>query len=152
MTIRGLHHASITTADRDRLVSFYRDLLGFEVFLLTEWKAGNAGADAIYNLKDTAVRMAMLRLNGMFLEIFQFDNPAGKPNDPGRPVCDGGFTHICLNVDDIHGEYARLKDAGVRFHCPPQTAAGLCIATYARDPDGNIVELMQPDPSGPFAQ
>jgi hypothetical protein len=24
-------------------------------------------------------------------------------------------------------------------------------ATYGRDPDGNIVELIEPDPAGPFA-
>ncbi len=37
--IRGLHHASITTGDLDRLVAFYRDLLGFEVVLETSWGA-----------------------------------------------------------------------------------------------------------------
>jgi hypothetical protein len=59
-----------------------------------------------------------------------------------------GLHHASITTADIQ----RLKAAGMRFHCPPQYLAGLCGATYGRDPDGNIVELMQPDPSGAFAR
>ena len=149
--IRGVHHTSITTGDRDRLVTFYRDLLGFEVVSQSEWSGGNPAADAIFGLKDSAVRMAMLRASNAYLEIFEFARPEGRPGDPDRPVCDVGVTHICLCVSDIQGEYARLKLAGMRFHCPPQGAGAVGSATYGRDPDGNIVELIEPDPAGPFA-
>lgn len=148
--IRGLHHASITTADRDRLVAFYRDLLGFEVVLETAWGRGNAAADAIFALRDTEVKMAMLRTANAMLEIFEFANPVGAPGDPNRRVCDAGYTHICLNVSDIESEYARLSGKGMVFHCPPQTAPGIGKATYGRDPDGNIVELLEPEAGGPF--
>ena len=53
-------------------------------------------------------------------------------------------------TDDIDADYTRLLAAGVTFHCLPQTAPGLCRATYARDPDGNIVELLQPERGGQF--
>lgn len=149
--IKGLHHASITTADLDRLRRFYCDLLGFEVAFEYAWDAGNAAADAIYGLRDSAVRMAMLHTANACLELFEFANPIGKPGDPQRPICDQGYTHICLQVADIDAEYRRLRAAGMEFNCPPQTMPGLCSATYGRDPDGNIVELMEPDPDGPFA-
>lgn len=149
--IRGLHHASITTGNLDRLVGFYRDLMGFEVVLETAWASGNPVADAIFALPDSAVRMVMLRTSNAFLELFAFDHPVGKTGDPDRPVCDQGITHICLMVSDIEGEYARLSAAGMRFHCPPQDAPGIGRATYGRDPDGNIVELIEPDQAGPFA-
>jgi catechol 2,3-dioxygenase-like lactoylglutathione lyase family enzyme len=149
--IRGIHHASITTANLDRLVRFYCDLLGFEVALDFEWGVGNEAADRIYGLKDSAVRMAMLKTGNAFLELFEFANPVGKPGDPARPVCDQGYTHICIAVTDIEAEFARLSAAGMHFNCPPQHLPGLCKATYGRDPDGNIVELMEPDPTGAFA-
>ncbi len=148
--ITGVHHASITTTDSARLTAFYRDLLGFEVILETSWDGGNAGADAIYGLRDTAVRMVMLRLADTCLELFEFVRPIGKPGDRDRPVNDVGYTHICVVTDDIDADHARLSAAGMRFHCVPQHAAGLCRATYGRDPDGNIVELMQPEPGGVF--
>jgi catechol 2,3-dioxygenase-like lactoylglutathione lyase family enzyme len=149
--IRGLHHASITTGDIERLTRFYCDLLGFTVAFEYAWAKGNAAADAIYGLRDTAVRMVMLRTSNAFLELFQFENPVGKTNDPHRPVCDQGYTHICLTVSSVEAEYQRLKAAGMHFNCPPQHMPGLCSATYGRDPDGNIVELMEPDPAGAFA-
>lgn len=149
--IRGLHHASITTPDLDRLAAFYRANFGFAVALETEWGAGNVLADTIYGLRDTAVRMVMLRTANAFLELFEFAHPRGKPADPARQVCDGGITHICLAVDDVDAEHARLSAAGMRFHSAPQDVPGLCKAVYGRDPDGNIVELVQADPDGPFA-
>ena len=29
------------------------------------------------------------------------------------------------------------------FHCPPQEVEGGIRATYGRDPDGNVVELLE---------
>jgi catechol 2,3-dioxygenase-like lactoylglutathione lyase family enzyme len=149
--IGGIHHASITTANLDRLAAFYRDTLGFSEVLVTEWSAGNGAADAIFGLRDTAVRMVMLRAGNAFLELFEFIDPKGAPANPGRRVNDCGITHICVAVDDIDAEYARLTAAGMVFNAAPQDAPGLCRATYGRDPDGNIIELMQPEPGGPFA-
>ena len=130
---------------------FYCHNFGFVEVFATQWAGDNPGADAIYGLRGSAVRMVMLRSENAFLELFEFAHPVGKPGDPLRPVCDAGLTHICIAVDDIAADYARLVAAGMAFNCPPQTAIGLCTATYGRDPDGNLVELMQIDPAGPFA-
>lgn len=149
--IVGLHHASITTADLGRLSAFYQRNFGFEVVLETAWEAGNETADTIFGLRDTAVRMVMLRSANAFLELFEFAHPVGKSGETNRPVCDQGFTHICIAVTDIETEYTRLRAAGMQFHSAPQDVPGLCRAVYGRDPDGNIVELVEADPSGPFA-
>ena len=149
--ITGIHHASITTPNLERAIAFYSGLLGMEVVVRWDWKAGNTAADSIYGLKDTAVNMAMLKTGNAFLELFEFESPTGTPNEAQRPVCNAGVTHVCLTVTDIHAEYQRLLAAGVKFNCPPQTMPGILTATYARDPDGNIFELLEPDSNGPFA-
>ena len=39
---------------------------------------------------------------------------------------------------------ARQKAAGVPFHCEPQwLGKGTVLTTYARDPDGNVVEFQE---------
>ena len=148
--ITGIHHTSITTPDLDRLVRFYVEALGFEEVSRSSWEKGNPTADAIYGLEDTAVKMAMLKTSNSYLELFQFIAPIGADPDPQRPICNAGVTHICVMVEDIWAEYERLVAAGMRFHCPPQDAGSIGFATYGRDPDGNIVELMQPDPQGDY--
>jgi catechol 2,3-dioxygenase-like lactoylglutathione lyase family enzyme len=150
--IQGIHHASITTRDLDRLIAFYRDLLGFEVVMENEWGPGESpSSDRIYGLRDSAVRMAILKTGNAMLEIFQFQNPVGQRGEDSRAVAVPGLTHIALTVSDIRAEYARLSAAGVRFHCPPEETPGLCWATYGRDPDGNIFELLEPEPDGALA-
>jgi catechol 2,3-dioxygenase-like lactoylglutathione lyase family enzyme len=148
--ISGIHHASITTKNIDALAAFYRTVLGFEQVFEAAWDRDAPIADLIYGLRDTAVRMVMLKKVNACLELFEFSNPVGKPPDPRRPVCDAGYSHICLLVADIAAEHARLTAAGMTFTCAPQHIPGLCKATYGRDPDGNIIELMEPDENSPF--
>ena len=52
-------------------------------------------------------------------------------------------TMVHLGVDDIHGEYLRLCQEGVKFIRPPeQEHWGGWIATF-HDPDGNILQMLQ---------
>jgi len=93
----------------------------------------------------------MLKAGNACIEIFQYSSPTPKSAETMRPVCDHGITHICLDVVGIDAEYERLKSAGMTFHCPPQGMGGL-RATYGRDPDGNVVELLEViDAASPMA-
>lgn len=149
--ILGLHHASITTGNLDRLRAFYCDQFGFEAVMETAWNGGNRTADKIFGLTDTAVRMVMLRTANAFLELFEFAHPQSPARGPERPVHYQGITHICIAVTDLDAEYVRLVAAGMLFNSAPQDVPGLCRAVYGRDPDGNLIELIEPDPAGPFA-
>jgi catechol 2,3-dioxygenase-like lactoylglutathione lyase family enzyme len=68
--IRGVHHVAVATGDLDRLVGFYRDLLGFEVVSQGAWEAGSAVIDGIVGLKDSAARTAVLKAGNLYLEVF----------------------------------------------------------------------------------
>jgi catechol 2,3-dioxygenase-like lactoylglutathione lyase family enzyme len=148
--ILGVHHTSMTTRDVDRLAAFYIDHLGFELVSRSAEARSNPVSNAIFDLPDARVRMTMLKSANSYLELFQFEAPDGRPGEASRPVCDVGVTHICVIVDDCQAEYERLSAAGMRFHCPPQAAGAVGVATYGRDPDGNIVEILQPAADGPF--
>jgi catechol 2,3-dioxygenase-like lactoylglutathione lyase family enzyme len=141
--IRGIHHTAISTGDLERSVRFYKDLLGFQEVFSSGWEVGTEMADKITGLQNSSARLVMLKANNAFIEIFQYATPRPKPGEAMRPVCDHGITHICLEVSNLDEEYERLKNAGMLFHCPPQEAGSGIRATYGRDPDGNVVELLE---------
>jgi len=92
------HHAAISTPDLDRCVRFYTEVVGCEKAWSFGWEAGSEEADALTGLRNSAAKATMLQLGDSFLEIFEFSSPAPQPSEPGRPVCDHGITHICLQV------------------------------------------------------
>lgn len=147
--IRGIHHVAISTPDVERLLGFYRDLLGFSEISRNAWPVGTARIDRVLNLRDSVGRQVLLRAGNACIELFEFAQPAPAPMNPDRPVCDHGHTHLCLDVVDIDSVYRKLEAAGTRFHCPPQNFGSL-KATYGRDPDGNVFELQELlDPDSP---
>lgn len=141
--IKGMNHVGISVANLDRSLAFYRDVLGMEVVIAAPFAGENY--EKVLALAVTRGRAALLQLKGtdMRVELFEFDSPTPKQADPVRPVCDHGITHFALAVEDIHSEYRRLQAAGVSFHCPPVMFSATAWATYARDPDGNVFELLE---------
>ena len=102
-------------------------------------------------LRATAARVAMLRTGNCFLEIFEFSSPPPVPQDPNRPVVDHGLNHLCIAVDDAVAECARLESQGLRLHCLPIRSALPVTGTYGRDPDGNVIEILEVgDPRHPL--
>jgi catechol 2,3-dioxygenase-like lactoylglutathione lyase family enzyme len=140
--ILGFHHAAISTPDLERCLRFYKDVIGCQEAWTFDWEAGSAEADAMTGLKDSAARAVMLKLGDSYLEVFEFSSPEPQTVSAERPVCDHGITHICLQVENLHNEYERMKAVGMRFHSPPLTQdSGYVI--YGRDPDGNVIELIE---------
>ena len=145
MTGPIIHHVAISTPDLERSLDFYRDLLGFEVVFDGGWPPGTAVADAITGLRGSSARQVLLKGGNAYLELFQYETPSPRPGQPDRPACDHGITHLCVDVEDIDAEYARLSAAGMLFHDLPQDVGfGSGVRTiYGRDPDGNIVEIQE---------
>jgi catechol 2,3-dioxygenase-like lactoylglutathione lyase family enzyme len=140
--IIGFHHAAISTPDLDRSIRFYTDVVGCREAWAFSWDAGSEAADAMTGLKDSAARAVMLQLGESYLELFEFSSPVPQSGDAARPVCDHGITHICLQVRNLHEEHDRMKAAGMQFMSPPLTQETGYVV-YGRDPDGNVVELIE---------
>lgn len=140
---KSMHHIAISTPDLKRSINFYCDLMGFELEGRWDWEIGTEDADDIVGLKDSSAEYVMLKLGDFRLEVFEYKTPEPKSLTNHR-ACDHGIPHFCIEVEDIHAEYDRLKAAGMFFHCPVKVIAG-DACTYGRDPDGNILELVQPD-------
>ena len=113
----GVIGVTIWTGELERLVPFYRDTLGLTLRGQKDGWANFAWGEMRLNL-------------GLHGEV------RGESADPYRIM-------ISFGVTDIHAEYARLKDQGVRFiRVPEQEHWGGWVATFL-DPDGNILQFLE---------
>ena len=118
--IKGLRGATIWSEDLGNLLPFYRDVLGLRVAVQTPGFVvlGDTGAPALALGTHSEVR--------------------GRNGDPARHM-------VALTSDDVRTDWKRLKDGGVEFVEDPTDYGTVRIATL-KDPDGNLVQLVQPLP------
>ena len=145
--IVGLNHVGISVTDIERSIAFYRSALSMEpATSITEFGPGHAEGkyERIMALPGATGRVCTIAGDGgLRLELFEFVHPVPSRRSIDRPVSDHGISHFCIEVDDIHAEYQRILSAGGVCHCPPLEFFGRVKATYARDLDGNVFELIQ---------
>jgi catechol 2,3-dioxygenase-like lactoylglutathione lyase family enzyme len=140
-----LHHVNISTPDLKRMWKFYEDAFGFERVFEHNLEDYDI-TEMITGVKGAVASTVTLRGANCFIELFQWSAPKGKPLEPLRPF-DYGYTHICWAVDDADVEFKRLSDLGVPFVYGKPTSSefdgGKYASIYGRDPDGNVIELIQ---------
>lgn len=141
--ILGIEHTAISVPDIEGALAFYCGVLGFELEWRSGWAKGSKSLDDLVGFTDSAAKVAMVKLGGTRIEIFEFAGEAGRPQDPDRPVSDHGITHIGLLVSGVEQEYERLAAAGVRFNAPPADVGGGSVCAYGRDPFGNFLEIRE---------
>ncbi len=142
--ILGVNHITLSVPSLDQALEFYRDLLGFRQVAAMSWKADSdtaRTAGRVTGLDPIAADAVHLRCANLVLEIFEFKGDGPRMQDPGRPVIDHGYTHICLAVTDIDVEYERLRKAGMAFIGAPVKLGPGLRTVYGRDPFGNVIEL-----------
>jgi catechol 2,3-dioxygenase-like lactoylglutathione lyase family enzyme len=134
------HHVSLSVADLDAQQRWYQRALG-----LTE-------VVERFELPEPAVRTVVLRgASGLQVELVERaaslrPRPAG---DPLETALIQGYGHWAVEVPDLDRAYASLTTAGGRPVWPPADAVapGARFA-YVADPEGNLLELIQPPPAG----
>ena len=84
-----------------------------------------------------------------YLELWEYTSPTpiGQPAMLGAN--DYGYRHLAFEVDDVHLELERLQRLGGKVMNTPVKYPHGSNAIYARDPFGNIVELMEAGPNFP---
>lgn len=140
--ILGVHHVALSVPNLEEALAFYCGVLGGTQVSINSWEKGRRGTDKVMGLTDTAATVALVQLGMNYMEIFEFSSPPPKAQDPDRPACDHGLFHLCILVDDFMAECERLKAHGVRFHLEPEPGREM-FGTYARDPFGNIFEILE---------
>lgn len=128
MTILGLHHITIVSADAQRTVDFYTNVLGQRLVKQTV-NFDDPGSYHLY-FGDATGRP------GTALTFFEW--PGARRGHPGI----GGTHHVALHVADDDGLLRwkrRLTDHGIAVDGPLDRHYFRSI--YFRDPDGTIIEI-----------
>lgn len=135
-----VHHLGLTVSDLERSVEWYCTNLGFR-------EIGRAHLDGAAiseqtDLADTDIDIALLAGENIVIELLRYVNPLG--DDYVLRTCDVGAAHPCLVVSDLEATCAAMRERGVVFHARPANLVGETVMVYVRDPDGIMIELIQP--------
>jgi glyoxylase I family protein len=139
-------HTNLVAYDWRRLADFY-----IEVFECTpvppERDQTGEWLDRATGMENARLRGVHLRLpghgaNGPTLEIYSYDQIAGQSVPSANRA---GWGHIAFEVNDVGRLLERLLEAGgERLGDVAKTnvsGVGELEVVYARDPEGNIIEL-----------
>lgn len=133
-------HVGIVPKDINSSIEFYTDLLGFkkekDILEVGEF------VNKICGLEGISVRTVKMSLDGeIVLELLEFGN--NKETSKSREIMEHGYTHMAITVTDIEEIYNLLKEK-VEFTTHPLTSPDKkAKVTFCKDPDGNLIELVQ---------
>jgi glyoxylase I family protein len=144
-TVTAVGHTGITVVDLEKSLRFWRDLLGFKEVLNDE--LSGELASQITGVEGTDVHVAILEGPGHRVELLQYLGPQDRRHLRPRPSDVGSF-HVGLTVDSIDAVLAEAAAFGWRAPGSAQTMTGGAFDgfsfVYMYDPDGTVVELIQP--------
>jgi glyoxylase I family protein len=139
-------HTGITVSNLERSLSFWRDVLGFELSHRTHQKGELASE--ITGVPGAEISLAVVKAPGHKIELLEYHAPANHKQHLDFRPCDVGSVHIALTVDDLDGVIGKIATSGWKAAGKPQMLktgpnAGKRVV-YVRDPDGTTIEFMQP--------
>jgi catechol 2,3-dioxygenase-like lactoylglutathione lyase family enzyme len=119
--------AGVFVDDQDKALAFYTGTLGF--VKKHDVPVGDARWLTVVSPEEADGAELLLEPDG---------HPAVEPFK--RALMEDGVPFAQFAVDDCHGEYERLKAAGVRFTTPP-TDVGPVVMAVLNDTCGNLIQI-----------
>ncbi len=127
-SLERLDHLVLTVCDMERMVAFYRDVLGM----------GVARFEAADGSTRTALTFGAQKIN-LHLAGSEFRPHAAAPGP--------GTADLCFLTGDALADWqAQFAAQGVAVEdgpVPRTGATGPILSLYVRDPDGNLIEVSQ---------
>ena len=126
---KRIDHIELLTAQPERAVKFYTEVLGFKV----------RASDRVGPTPRGPLDLVYLDLGGTTVELMSY--PEAKPA-PASAELRFGYQMMALEVEDMDRALALLKTKGVEPSWGPVKRPSYARAEI-RDPDGNGIELRQ---------
>jgi glyoxylase I family protein len=129
--IREIDHLVLRVVDLERMLAFYRDVLGCGV-----------------ERRDDAIGLVQLRAGRSLIDLVPVDSELGRAGGAAPDPNARNVDHYCLRVDpfDEAGLRRHLRQHGVAAGTVQMRygAEGRGPSLYLSDPEGNVVELKGP--------
>lgn len=147
MNARSFSHVGITVSDFNRAVRFYWEVFGCPLVGVAETPPERVRTFFGIAAPAPSCRIGWIRVpGGATLEIFEFQPQQPPTAIPWNRV---GLTHICFNVRDTRKWYDYLVSRGVECVTRPERSPRGHTFFFARDFDGNSIELIDLGPMYP---
>jgi catechol 2,3-dioxygenase-like lactoylglutathione lyase family enzyme len=130
-----IHHVGLQVADIDLAGAFYEHALGATWLVLPMPFEGDG---ARLSMGVDRLRLAMLSLGNAAVELFELPE-APTPSEARLP-------HLAVQVEDTDAALERVEHHGGARLWPTVDRLGKARVIYVRDPDGNVVELLDHPP------
>lgn len=148
--IGRIYHVGLTVSDLDKSIAFYRDILGLE--FQGELMMTGEETDRMFQKKNCKARVAYLNGSKNIqvppVELIQFVDE--KIDKVKSDLFTTSISELCFYTDDIDCVYKKLIENKIECLSEPQyfdfssDGFGKSKAFYFKDPDGIILEMMQP--------
>jgi catechol 2,3-dioxygenase-like lactoylglutathione lyase family enzyme len=125
---RRIDHTELVTAEPERMVRFYTEVLGFKVRARDSVPSPLGPLELVY-----------LDLGGTTVELMCYPETRLAPAQGGERL---GYRMLALEVSDMDAALAQLATQGVKPSWGPKKRPSYARAEI-RDPDGNGIELRQ---------
>jgi catechol 2,3-dioxygenase-like lactoylglutathione lyase family enzyme len=131
IAVTGFDHIVLRVRDKERMLAFYREVLGLEV-----------------NRDRPEIGLTHVRVGPQMIDLVTLDGPLGRLGGAGPGAEGRNLDHLALQVRpfDEAAIRAHLSAHGVEVVEEGQRygADGTGFSLYIRDPEGNTVELKGP--------
>ena len=121
----------IVTCDPEKMLAFYRDVLGFE--MKGEMPLPKGG------------RMYRLLCGTSMVKIVVNGQPPAVKSAPGGIPAATGYRYFTISVSNLRDCVERCSAAGYRICIPEKEIRPGVVMAMVEDPDGNWVEFLQMD-------
>ena len=141
--IRSLRHFGIVVRDLEQAINFYSGVLGLRVVRRME----EAGPFLDTILNKPGVRVSTVKLGAFkgptLLELLYFTTPKAA-SSPCPSLFRSGLSHFALTVENLALLHRNLLEKETKIlSAPSRSPDGLALVCFARDPEGNLIELVE---------
>ena len=115
---------------------------------LKDWYARTLDAELVYENGQTPPAFFLRLPGGLLIEIYEGDFSLRETSDNAL----NGWRHLALRVDALESAREELTRRGLEFSEPVKPAGGGGRVLFFKDPEGNLLHLVERPPGSLFSR